>query len=87
MRYTRILLMKKIISFTFLSLCISTQSITMDRDRTDSNQKQRNEKISRATESPTNLRVNIQKKKEKQISLKPSQDRSLKYSSGDSYNQ
>ena len=78
--------MNKIISFTFLSLCISTQSITMDRDRVGSNQKQHNEHLSRTTESPTRPRTILQdrKEKQKQNTLKRSQERHKKYS--DDYN-
>jgi len=76
--------MKKIISFTFLSLCIFTQSSAMDR--VGSNQKSRNEQLSRTTESPTRPRTVLQerKKQQKQNSLKRSQERTQKYS--DDYN-
>lgn len=75
--------MKKIISFTFLSLCIATQSIAMDR--VASNQKSRNGHLARETESPTTPRAILQERKvkQKQNALKISQERKKKYSDDD----
>ncbi len=76
--------MKKIIFFTFFSLCIFTLSIAMDR--VASNQKPRNEHLPREIESPATPKINLQQRKEKQkqTALTRSQERQRKYS--DDYN-
>lgn len=74
--------MKKTISLGLvLSISVLTQLFTMDR--VGSNQKRRNEHLSRETASPITPRKSFleqKKEKEKQTTLKRSQERYIKYS-------